>query len=311
MKTPLDALFDRRMSYPDMSAAKRLSQLVGVEQTKASLTKTLGILVNASGPQEWAKKYHGQADTLLGYDGRRPPLVIFAGDVGTGKTELAESIGDSVARQEGIDITLFPLSLATRGSGRVGEMTQLLSEAFDAIASHARQLKGKGNKAHGAVILFVDEGDALTQSRENSQMHHEDRAGVNAFIRGVDRLAEEHLPAVVILSTNRLSSIDPAVQRRAADIVTFRRPNDEQRRAVLKKPLEEVGFSPKEILEIVKHTGSRKAGEEGFTFSDLTQRFLPAIFLDAYPTQPVTYPRALQVLEGIAPTPPFLDGAIR
>ncbi|AFL89338.1 putative ATPase (AAA+ superfamily) [Terriglobus roseus DSM 18391] len=311
MKTSLDALFDRRLSYPDMGAAKRLSQLVGLDQTKASLTKTLGILVNTSGPQEWAKKFHGQADALLSYVARRPPLVIFAGDVGTGKTELAESIGDSVARQEGIDITLFPLSLATRGSGRVGEMTQLLSEAFDAVADHARQLKGRGKKAHGAAILFVDEGDALTQSRENAQMHHEDRAGVNAFIRGVDRLAEENLPAVVILSTNRLNSIDPAVQRRAADIVTFRRPNDEQREAVLQKPLEELGFSPKDILEVVKHTGPRKPGEEGFTFSDLTQRLLPAIFLDAYPNQAVTHARTLQIVAGIAPTPPFSQGVAR
>ncbi len=311
MSTPLDSLFDRRMNYPDLTAAKRLKQLVGLDQTKSSLTKTLGILVNSTGPQEWAKKHHGKADTLIGYVGRRPPLVIFAGDVGTGKTELAESIGDAVARQEQIDITLFPLSLATRGSGRVGEMTQLLTEAFDAVAGHARQLKGKGLKAHGAVILFVDEGDALTQSRENAQMHHEDRAGVNAFIRGVDRLAEEHLPAVVILSTNRLSSIDPAVQRRAAEIVTFCRPNDEQRRAVLQGPLEEVGFSAQQIAEFVKQTGSHKPDETGFTFSDLTQRLLPAIFLDAYPSQPITYARALQVLSMIKPTPPFGTGVAR
>ena len=310
MKTPLDSLFDRRLDYPDLGAAKRLKLLVGVDQTKDSLTKTLGVLVNPQGPQTWATKHHhGKADALLSYVGRRPPLVIFAGDVGTGKTELAESIGDAVARQEDIAITLYPLSLATRGSGRVGEMTQLLSEAFDAVAGHARQLKGKGHKAHGAVILFVDEGDALTQSRENAQMHHEDRAGVNAFIRGVDRLAEEHLPAVVILSTNRLGSIDPAVQRRAADIVIFGRPNDEQRRAVLQAPLEEIGFSPKEISEMVKLTGPPKAGAPGYTFSDLTQRLLPSLFMDAYPSRPITFTRALQVAAGIAPTPQFTSGA--
>lgn len=308
MSTPLDSLFDRRMNYPDLAAAKRLKQLVGLDQTKSSLTKTLGILVNLAGPQEWAKKHHGRADALIGYVGRRPPLVIFAGDVGTGKTELAESIGDAVARQEQIDITLFPLSLATRGSGRVGEMTQLLSEAFDAVAGQARQLKGKGQKSHGAVILFIDEGDALTQSRENTQMHHEDRAGVNAFIRGVDRLAEEHLPAVVILSTNRLGSRDPAVQRRAAEIVTFCRPNDEQRRAVLREPLEEVGFSAHQIAEIVKQTGPHKQGAIGYTFSDLTQRLLPALFLDAYPSQPITFERTLHLLSTIKATPPFGTG---
>jgi hypothetical protein len=33
-------------------------------------------------------------------------------------------------------------------------------------------------------LAEVDEGDALAQSRDLAQMHHEDRAGVNALIRG-------------------------------------------------------------------------------------------------------------------------------
>ena len=107
--------------------------------------------------------------------------MVLAGDVGSGKSELAETIGDAVARQENIDITLFPLSLTTRGQGRVGEMTQLLSAAFDYTIDEARKLQSNGGHARGAVILLIDEADALTQSREATQMHHEDRAGVNAF----------------------------------------------------------------------------------------------------------------------------------
>ncbi len=37
----------------------------------------------------------------------RPPLVVLAGDVGTGKSEIAETIGDAVARQEKIDVSLL------------------------------------------------------------------------------------------------------------------------------------------------------------------------------------------------------------
>ena len=175
---------------------------------------------------------------FLNFVERRPPLVILAGDVGTGKTELATTVGDPVARQEHIDVTLFPLSLATRGSGKVGEMTKLLSAAFDETFKAAQKLKQHGHKAKGAIILLVDEADAIVQSRENAQMHHEDRAGVNAFIRGVDLLAEQRLPAAVILCTNRLSAIDPAVQRRAAAIFVLERPNPEQRLAVLEIPLD-------------------------------------------------------------------------
>jgi AAA+ superfamily predicted ATPase len=306
--TDLDSLFDRRIDFPDLAAAKRLHRLVGLDEVKSRLTKTLGVLVNHNGPQNWAKKHHPNASVLLDYLGRRPPLVVFAGDVGTGKTELAEVIGDAVARQEDIPITLFPLSLSTRGSGRVGEMTQLLTQAFDVVVQQASRLKGKASsKAGGAVIMLVDEGDALAQSREATQMHHEDRAGVNAFIRGVDRLAEQHLPVVVILCTNRLSSIDPAVQRRAADIFIFARPNDAQRRAVLEGPLTEAGFSATEINKLVKLTGVTDGNAVGFTFSDLTQRLLPTLILDAYPDKPITFHRAIDLLGTITATPQFSE----
>lgn len=301
----LDSLFDRRLSFPEQDASKRFARLVGIDDIKTRLTRTLGILVNPAGLHEWQKKFHPKGLSLLDIVERRPPLVILSGDVGTGKTELANTVADPVARQEKIDITLFPLSLATRGSGRVGEMTKLVSAAFDTAFKEAKQLKSQGSKAKGAIILLVDEADALVQSRENSQMHHEDRAGVNAFIRGVDRLAEHRLPAVVILCTNRLGSIDPAVQRRAAEIFLFERPNAEQRESVLETPLSEVGFTKKEIAEIVKATGVLEKRDYGFTYSDLTQRLLPALVIDAYPEKPVTFDRALEILGTIHPTPQF------
>jgi AAA+ superfamily predicted ATPase len=298
-------MFDRRLDFPDLDARKRFTRLVGVDAAKSRLTKLLGILINPDGPAKWAAKHHPEANVLLDYLSRRPPLVVLAGDVGTGKTELAETVGDAVARQEDIGITLYPISLATRGDGKVGQITQLVTLAFDEAIHAATRLKRQKGKAGGGVILLVDEADALTQSREDAQMHHEDRAGVNAFIRGVDRLAEARLPAVVILCTNRLSAIDPAVQRRAADIFEFQRPNDAQRKIVLEGPLSEAGFTSKEIDAIVDLTGAGSKGDVGFTFSDLTQRLLPTLILDAYPERPISYNRALQLLPDIRPTPAF------
>jgi AAA+ superfamily predicted ATPase len=308
-KIGLDDLFDRRLSFPDISARKRFSRLVGIDEAKSRLTKMLGILVNPAGPRTWAKRFHKDATILLDYVERRPPLVILAGDVGTGKTELAETVGDAVARQEDISINLFPLSLATRGSGKVGEMTKLLTAAFDCTLQEGEKLKrSDGSKAGGAIILLVDEADALTQSRENSQMHHEDRAGVNAFIRGVDHMADKRLPAAIILCTNRLNAIDPAVQRRAADIFEFRRPNEAQRKMVIEASLTEAGFSSAQIDKIVALTGESKEHPVAFTFSDLTQRFLPTLVLDAYPDKPITFDRAVQLLSAMKPTPPFREG---
>jgi SpoVK/Ycf46/Vps4 family AAA+-type ATPase len=305
----MDDLFEQRVVYPDPDSRDRLNRLVGIDEQKARLGKILSLLVNPGGLAEWVAEYHpgatGHLDSVL----RRPPLVVLAGDVGAGKTELASTIGDAVARQENIGVTLFPMSLATRGQGRVGEMTQLLSAAFDYTTEQAKRFKASSGTARGAVLLLVDEADAIAQSRENAQMHHEDRAGVNAFIRGIDRIGDACLPAAVIMCTNRLSALDPAIKRRAADILTFSRPDHEQRRAVLGAPLSSLGFSSMDIDRMVAATGTLSDRRYGFTYSDLTQRLLPAIVLDAYPREPVRPARALEIAHSIVPTPPFNDGA--
>jgi len=152
-KPALDELFERRTAYPDIDAQERLARLVGLDGHKARLTKILSLLVNPSGLEAWAKQYHPHSNGVVSAVLRRPPLVVLAGDVGSGKSALAETIGDAVARQEKIDVTLFPMSLATRGQGRVGEMTQLLSAAFDHTVAEAGKLKGSSGKARGAIIL--------------------------------------------------------------------------------------------------------------------------------------------------------------
>lgn len=300
-------LFERPLTLPDADARERLNRLVGMDDKIRRLSNVLSVLINPAGLQQWLAKYHADGNHLLEAVLRRPPLVVLCGDVGSGKTELAETIGDQVARQEKIDITLLPLSLSSRGQGRVGEMTQLITAAFDYAFSEAAKFKSTQGAARGGVILLVDEADALAQSRESDQMHHEDRAGVNAFIRGVDRLASGNIPAAVVMCTNRLSALDPAVRRRAAEILVFERPDNAQREEVLQRRLGAVGFGKADIQALVIATGAHEARSYGFTYSDLTQRLLPAIVLDAYPAGPIKPARAVELARSIAPTPPFKD----
>jgi AAA+ superfamily predicted ATPase len=301
----IQTLFERRMSYPFPDARDRLARLVGIDEQKQTLTKLLALLVNANGLKRWKAEHHPQADMVLDSILNRPRLVILAGDVGSGKTELAETIGDAVARQEGIDVSLLPLSLSARGQGKVGEMTQLISAAFDYTIKEAAAMMDH-NRAQGAVILLVDEADALAQSREGAEMHHENVSGVNAFIRGLDRLANARLPAAVIMCTNRFEALDPAVRRRAADVLLFGRPNDEARRTLLAPRLAQLGFGPSDIDAIVAATGPRD-GHAGFTYSDLTQRLIPGVVLDAYPHRAIEPGRALALVTEMRATPPFKD----
>lgn len=302
----IDELFDRRLDFPDLGAMGRYSKLVGIDDPKIRLEKLLGLLINPASLLKWQNKYHPAADSLVNRVIRRPPLIILAGDVGTGKTELGETVGDAVARRFDVPITLFPLSLSTRGSGRVGEMTQLISVAFDQVYEEAKKLQ-RDDRAAGGIILLVDEADALAQSRENSQMHHEDRAGVNAFIRGIDRLVESGMPAAVIMCTNRLTSLDPAIQRRACEIFIFNRPNAKERCQLLSDSLEGTGLADSVLAELAELTGKQQDRTYGFTYSDITQRLLPAIVLSAYPDGGITNSGVLRVAKAIVPTPPFRD----
>src|ERR1700732_3944410 len=298
-------IFEEVREYPEPAAARRFASLVGLDEMKDRLLKEARLLLDPDSLTAWSTKHHRQKIRIVDFFRDRPPLFIFAGDVGTGKTILAETFGDAVAREAGIGVTLYALSLNARGTGAVGEMTSLLSAAFAEVKQAAKKGTGRGSKHNSGIILLIDEADALAQSRELGQMHHEDRAGVNALIRGVDDFATGNLPAIVVMCTNRLEALDPAVRRRAAATFTFTRPNETQRQAFLKPVLEELGFTAHQIQTLVMATGATHGRAYGYTYSDLAQRLLPGLLLAAYPSKPITFDLAKEVVEQHPPTPPF------
>lgn len=298
-------IFAEVREYPDPAAARRFAALVGLDRMKERLLKEARLLLDPQSVLDWSKKHHRQKIQLIEFFRDRPPLFIFAGDVGTGKTALAETFGDAVAREADVRITLYSLSLNARGTGAVGEMTNLLSKAFSEVKQAAKRSAGASGKHRSGTVLLIDEADALAQSRELAQMHHEDRAGVNALIRGVDELATGNLPAIVVMCTNRLDALDPAIRRRAAITFAFTRPTEAQRLAFLQPVLEELGFSAEQIRSLVAATGATNGRAYGYTYSDLAQRLLPGLLLAAYPNHAITFDLATEVVENHPPTPPF------
>ena len=89
-KPSIDELFERRHTFPDPYAQQRLARLVGQDDKISRLKKALGLLVNSAGLDAWERKHHPGSKALMDLLRARPPLVILAGDVGSGKTELAE-----------------------------------------------------------------------------------------------------------------------------------------------------------------------------------------------------------------------------
>lgn len=299
-------LFEPVLEYPDEEAQRRYASLVGVDAVKERLVKEAIIRLAPDRLADWSRRNHGGVVPAAAALLDRPPVFLLAGDVGTGKTALAETFGDPLARALGIPVFAYRLSLATRGTGLVGEMTTLVREAFATVADEAKRATRTG-KPRSAFILVIDEADALAQSRDHGQMHHEDRAGVNALIRGIDEITRDRLPAICMLCTNRLDAIDPAVRRRSAEPFLFARPNAAQREVVLRTYTVGTDTTDADIAELVALTGPRD-GMPGFTYSDLTQRLVPTAVLAAFPDAPLTAAGLLAGARETRPTPSFRDG---
>lgn len=297
-------IFDDIFDLPDPDKKAQFEKLIGLDATKKRLLKEAHIILNPFLLDKWSKKHHGVIIPAVKNFHNRPPLILFAGDVGTGKTTLSLSFGDPIARSEKITVRVLRLSLITRGSGAVGEMTRLLSHAFQEVKELAERSIDSNGKPSTAIILVIDEADSLVQSRELDQMHHEDRAGVNTVIRGIDQLTSGRLPVIVVMCTNRVNAIDPAVLRRAAVQFKFERPNADQRLYLLKDAFGNI-FTKDEVKKISEITGPIDARNYGYTYSDLTQRLIPSVIMEAFPDKKITFETICQIASEAEPTKPF------
>lgn len=303
-------LFHHVISLPEPVRQDRYERLVGLDEMKKRLRKEAAILADPTVLTRWAATHHKNAEpdnpaiTLLR---DRAPLLLFTGDVGCGKSALAESFGCDLAEFLGVEVNLYRLKQSARGTGHVGEITALIGEVFHNVGAEARLGRSADGRLRAVTILVVDEADALVQSREATQMHHEDRAGVNAFLAGIDEFAGSGIPLLVVMCTNRLAALDPAVRRRAAEIFIFDRPNEDQRRQVLTNAFSGFGLTEEAVEKLVIATGARGDGRPGFTYSDLTQRLVPNAIIAAYPDSPITADAVITIAEDLEPTPPFSD----
>ena len=274
-------IFDSETVVPDAGLAQRAGTLLGFQERYARVHDQLRLLLAADKLGDWSQRHHRRQLAITELVADQYPLVVFHGDVGTGKTAMAECIANRLltdARSE--DATIFRLSNRVRGSGKVGEMTTLLAEALKRVTASV----GKTRRA----VLVIDEGDSIAAARTQEHSHHEDKVAVNTLIQGIDDLRRYNGRIVVILCTNRLSVLDPALLRRAAIVDRFDRPSDAERRALLEMDLEGLDFTPAQFGELVKLTGPAQA-KPGWTYSDFRTRFYPAAMAKAFPEGPLRY----------------------
>jgi SpoVK/Ycf46/Vps4 family AAA+-type ATPase len=292
-------LFELDIPLPDRRLSEVAATLVGFDRRFERVGRSLQALLDPESVATWARKFHGPDLPVARLLAQRYPLVILDGDVGTGKSAFAECAADRLTRVTHREGRLMKLSTRVRGSGQVGQMSDLINQAFAAVAQEA----GKRRLA----FLVIDEADSLAANREGDRSHHEDKVAVNTLTQKIDAARSLDGRLLVFLATNRPNALDPALVRRAGGRERFLRPSGEERLELLKRDVEGLGVAPETLRRLVTLTGPESHDGLGFTFSDLRTRLLPEAVLRAYPDRPLSDADLLATAEAMAPSPALLE----
>ena len=126
--------------------------------------------------------------------GTKPPKgIILYGDPGTGKTLLAKALASQA------EARFFHVEASDVASKWYGESEKMVKDIF-------RLASRNGDK----TIIFFDEIDAIAPPREGA--HEATQRVVSTLLENMDGIAS-HDNVMVVASTNRLESIDPALLR--------------------------------------------------------------------------------------------------
>jgi SpoVK/Ycf46/Vps4 family AAA+-type ATPase len=278
--------------HPDNASQKAYDQLIAIDSQKAALLNSLELFFNTEKVNKWHKTHHGNKLAFFSNILSGTPLIILAGDVGCGKTALAHSIGTPLSNLINKRVVCYETPSNIRGGGLVGDIGNRITDAF-------AQIK-KNLKAGEMGILIIDEADDLATDRDQNQAHHEDRAGLNVLIKQIDLVSREKIELAVILITNRLKVLDPAVIRRAVQIIEFERPNAEARKLVFESLFEGTALTADDLDKLVNASENKTP----YSYSDLIQKVgKQALFLAIQTNTPFSVNSYLELLKTVKPSP--------
>lgn len=289
------SVFDNTIELPSTEIKNRTQNLIGFESKFQRIFGNLKLLLDQEGLIEWSKKFHKIELPIINQLTDRYPLVILEGDAGTGKTVSAEGIADRMVRELKKEGFFLKLSTRVRGEGLHGQMGNLVNSAF-------AELKTQAGKKRIAFLL-IDEADAIATTRSTLQMHQEEKAAVNTLIQKIDEVRELKGRAVVFMSTNRLHFIDEAIVRRAAVVLKFERPTDEERKELFTKSLEGIKLTEEQLQELSQLTSPEKNDGLGHSFSDIMLKVLPEAIAASFPDKELTFNILCNTIRNIKPSP--------
>lgn len=270
--------------------------LVGIEDQKEELQSSLRMILNPMEFKDWIKKHDHAKSTFLNNFSKISPLILLSGDVGCGKSELANSCASALAKKLNSKVLVFSTPSDLRGRGKVGEISARITTVFN-------QLVERGGDE--PTILILDEADDVASSREEDQQHREDRAGVNALIKELDNLERKKRKVAVLFITNRSKAMDPAILRRAAVEIKFDRPDEKALKKVVQQIAEGLEFTNSQKEQLLKACLKK---DIQFTYSDLYRKVVKQAIINCWKADiPFNFESLLESIQKTNPSPKFSE----
>jgi SpoVK/Ycf46/Vps4 family AAA+-type ATPase len=289
------SIFDNTIELPNAGIKERATNLIGFEKKFQRIYGNLKLLLDQEGLKAWSQKHHKTELPVISQLTERYPLIILAGDAGTGKTVSAEAIADRMVRELKREGFFLKLSTRVRGEGLHGQMGNLVNDAFAEVKRQA----GKNRLA----FLLIDEADAIATTRSTMQMHQEEKAAVNTLIQKIDEIRDLKGRAIIFMSTNRIHFIDEAIIRRAAVILEYERPTETERKELFEQTLDGIKFSKEELQELADLTSPEQNNGVGHSFSDIRLKILPEAIAMCFPHSPLIFEILCDTIKQIKPSP--------
>ncbi|AJW62963.1 ATP-dependent zinc metalloprotease FtsH 4 [Elizabethkingia miricola] len=291
----MSTIFDNITELPSKEIEERTKHLIGFENKYNRISSNLKLILDQEGLIEWSKKFYKAELPVIAQLREKYPLIILAGDAGTGKTVSAEAIANRMLRELKKEGFFLKLSTRVRGEGLHGQMGNLVNDAFT-------ELKNQAGKKRIAFLL-IDEADAIASTRATMQMHQEEKAAVNTLIQKIDEIRELNGRAILFMSTNRLHFLDEAIVRRAAVILEFERPTFDERKLLFETSLKGVGISDEQYGLLAELSGEDNNKGIGFSFSDIRLRILPEAIAKCFPDRPIDFDIISETIKKLKPSP--------
>lgn len=149
--------------------------------------------------------------------------ALFYGFPGTGKTETVLQIAKNTGRD------IYKIDIAQYKSKWYGDSEKLVKEIFDNYNNTAKKLTLK-------PILLINEADAMISKRLENVNEAVDKT--NNALQNIILEAMENIDGILIATTNLISNLDKAFERRFLFKIKFEKPNQETSFKIWKSKLQ-------------------------------------------------------------------------